>query len=350
MAFSENTRNLKDEVIQFNFMQDKSNPENTLKWGIIAAGNIARKMAEAIEGTEGSELYAVASRSLEKVKAFAEEYRVPNAYGSYEELVEDPHIDVIYIANIHPQHFESAKLALHAGKAVLCEKPMTINAKETEELIALARKKNVFLMEGLWMRCNPNLNKLKEWVNKGRIGKVKEIEVDFSIESKAPRHISLELGGGALLDLGIYTISFANWIIGKFPDTISSESELSSTGVDEIDHVTFNWETGEKAKLTFGIHAFGSLSAKVIGTHGYINVPRPFHCTSGISLHDTKRDEEYSVPFKINGYEYQVEEVMRCLKGGLKESPVMPLEETLGTMRLMDSLRSQWGVVYPFES
>lgn len=324
--------------------------ESRLRWGIMAVGGMARKMAEAIVGTNGSELVAVASRSLDRAIAFSKEYEVQKVYGSYKELVDDPEVDIVYIANIHPQHFESAKLALNAGKAVLCEKPLTVNAKETEELITLARRNNVFLMEALWMRYNPNLNKLKEWISEGRIGRVKVIEADFSIDAlNSSKHTSLELGGGALLDLGIYTISFANWIVGRFPDSISSESKLASTGVDEIDHVTFNWNTGEKAKLSFGIHDFGTLSAKVIGTDGYIEVHPPFHCPYMTTLHNSKGSEEYNVPLKINGYEYEVEEVMRCLQDGLKESPVIPLEETLETMKLMDSLRTQWGVVYPFE-
>lgn len=322
--------------------------KNALRWGIIGPGKIAKKLAEAIEGTEGSELYAVASRSLDRARAFSENFHVQKVYGSYEELVEDPAVDVVYIANLKTQHFEAAKLALNKEKAVLLEKPMTINAEQAEELITIARNKNVFLMEAMWMRYNPNINKLKELINEGSIGQVKKIEADFSFECEPDSTLRLpEFGGGALLDLGIYPISFANWIMGRFPDSITSKCRLTSTGVDGVDTVTFQWRTGERADLSFGIDSLGTMSAKVTGTDGYIEIYPLFHSAQVICLNNSQGVKEISIPFRINGYEYEVEEVMRCLDMGLKESPIMQLNETLETMKLMDGLRSQWGVVFP---
>jgi dihydrodiol dehydrogenase / D-xylose 1-dehydrogenase (NADP) len=324
--------------------------KNDIRWGIIGPGNIAKKLAEAIEGTEGSELYAVASNSLERAKAFSEQYKVEKVYGSYEEMLDDPQLDVVYIANLKSQHLESAKLALNKEKAVLVEKPLTVNAKQAEELITLAREKNVFLMEAMWMRYNPNIIKLKELINEGRIGQVKKIEADFSVEFGPDSVLRLpEFGGGALLDLGIYPISFANWILGKFPDMITSHSIMASTGVDGVDRVSFKWETGESAELSFGIDRFGTMNAKVTGTDGSLEVLPPFHGAQVICLRNSEGEQEISIPFRINGYEYEVEEVMRCLDMGVKESPIMTLDETLETMKLMDGLRSQWGVVFPFE-
>ena len=324
--------------------------KNDLRWGIMGPGKIAKKLAEAIEGTEGSELYAVASRSMDRAKTFSEEFNVQKVYGSYEELVEDPAVDVVYIANLKTQHFETAKLALHNKKAVLLEKPLTINAEQAEELITIARQNNVFLMEAMWMRFNPNIIKLKELINEGSIGQVKKIDADFSFESEPDSVLRFpEFGGGALLDLGIYPISFANWIIGRIPDTITSQCMLASTGVDGVDSVTFKWRTGEKAELTFGIDCLRTMSAKVTGTDGYIEVFPPFHGAQVICLHNSQGSEEFSIPFRINGYEYEVEEVMRCLDMGWKESLIMPLDETLNTMKLMDGLRSEWGVVFPGE-
>lgn len=323
---------------------------NTIRWGIIAPGKIAMKFAAALEGTEGSELFAVASRSIDKARAFSEEFHSERIYGSYEELVSDDTVNAVYIANIHPGHFSAAKLALTAGKAVLCEKPMTVNAAETEALIALAREKKVFLMEAMWMRFNPALKKVKSLVDGGRIGLLREISADFSyIAQPDSRQIVLELGGGALLDLGIYPISLATWLVGRFPDRVTSECTLTSTGVDGTDAITFGWESGEKASLTCGVLNDGSMRAEIIGTEGSIRLPGMFHSADRFTLHTTHGVEEYSFPFRVNGYEYEIEDVARCLREGLIESPGMPLEETLRTMRLLDSLRTEWGVVYPGE-
>lgn len=233
---------------------------------------------------------------------------------------------------------------------MLCEKPLTFNADQAEELITIARKNNVFFMEAMWMKFNPTLNKVKELINEGSIGRVEKIEADFSVEFAfdSIRRLS-EFGGGALLDLGIYPITFANWIAGRFPDTITSNCMLTATGVDGVVSVTFQWNTGEKAELSFGIDRFGTMSAKIIGTNGYIDVNSPFHGAQAIYLHTSQGVKEISIPFRINGYEYEVEEVMRCLDMGVKESPIMPLDETLKTMKLMDGLRSQWGVIFPGE-
>jgi dihydrodiol dehydrogenase / D-xylose 1-dehydrogenase (NADP) len=328
----------------------RSGFKNDLRWGIMGPGKIAKKLAEAIEGTEGTELYAIASHSKDRAKAFSEEFSVQKIYGSYEELVEDPAVDVIYIANLKTQHFESAKLALLNKKAVLLEKPLTINAEQAEELIVIARQENVFLMEAMWMKFNPNIIKLKELINEGSIGQVKKIDADFSFECEPDSVLRLpEFGGGALLDLGIYPITFANWIIGRNPDKITSQCLLTSTGVDGTDSVTFEWNTGEKAELTFGIESLRTMCATVTGTEGYIEVLPPFHGAQVICLHHSQGTEEISFPFRINGYEYEVEEVMRCLDMGMTESLLMPLDETLNTMKLMDGFRSEWGVVFPGE-
>ncbi|WP_462409438.1 Gfo/Idh/MocA family protein [Neobacillus sp. Marseille-QA0830] len=340
----------KIEQITFTSVQNYNREafKSPLKWGIIGPGSIAKKLAEAINGSEGSELYSVASRSLDRARAFSEEFPVEKIYGTYEELIEDPAVDVVYIANLHPQHFEPAKLALETGKAVLCEKPLTINANQAEELLSIASKKNVFFMEAMWMKFNPVLNKLKELINEGSIGRVEKIEADFSVEFTSDSNRRLpEFGGGALLDLGICPITFANWMVGRTPDSITSDCILASTGVDGVDSVTFEWSTGEKAELSFGMERLGSISAKVIGTDGYIEVFPPFHCPQVMNLHNAQGVKEISIPFRVNGYEYEVEEVMRCLDRGLSESPIMPLHETLETMKLMDQLRLEWGVVYP---
>jgi dihydrodiol dehydrogenase / D-xylose 1-dehydrogenase (NADP) len=328
----------------------RNSSDNPFRWGIIGPGGVAKQFAEAIEGTEGSEIYAVASGSLDRARVFSENYHVQKIYGSYEALVEDPAVDIVYIANLNSQHFEAAKLALNHKKAVLLEKPLTLNAEQAEELIAIARKNDVFFMEAMWMRYNPCINKVLELINEGTIGQVKHVEADFSVEVDHDSNRRLpEFGGGALLDLGIYPITFANLIVGKSPDSISSECTLTSTGVDGVDSVTFEWTTGEKAELSFGVESFGTLSAKVTGTEGYIKISPPFHCPQAIYLENKHGKKEFHIPFRINGYEYEVEEVMYCLDHGLKESPDMPLSESLKTMKLMDGLRLKWGVVFQGE-
>ena len=321
-----------------------------LKWGILAAGKIAEKFAAALRGTEGAALYAMASLSPGKAEAFAEKFGAEKVYTSYEALVGDAAVDAVYIANIHPMHYESAKVALNAGKAVLCEKPITLNAIEAEELITLARRKNLFLMEAVWMRFNPALNRVKALVDGGRIGRITELSADFSYIAKPDsRQILPELGGGALLDLGIYPISFANWMIGRFPDEIASACRRARSGVDGTDRITFRWHSGERAELTCGVETDGSMSAKITGTEGFIEIPSQFHAAERFTLSTASGSEEFTLPFRINGYEYEIEEVARCLKAGLTESPVMPLDETFETMKLMDRLRASWGVFYPGE-
>jgi dihydrodiol dehydrogenase / D-xylose 1-dehydrogenase (NADP) len=347
MSFSENTR-IGELLNEQGYLRD--NQKQAIRWGIIGLGGIAKQMAEAIRGTKSSELYAVASKLVDRARTFTETFDVRKVYGSYEELVGDPDVDVIYIANLHTQHFETAKLALMGGKAVLCEKPLTINAKQAEELISIAQRNNVFFMEAMWMKFNPSLNKLKEIISEGSIGQVVKIEADFSVVFPPDSNRRLpEFAGGALLDLGIYPITFAKWIVGRLPDTIHSKCILTSTGVDGLDSVTLEWQTGEKAELSFGMDRIGTLSAKIIGTDGYIEVSPPFHGAEKISVHHSQEVKEFSMPFRVNGYEYEVEEVMRCLDRGLKESPIMPLKDTLETMKLMDGLRSEWGIIYPGE-
>jgi predicted dehydrogenase len=323
---------------------------DNLRWGIIAPGKIAKQFAAALAGTEGSELYAVASRSIERAAAFTEEFPAEKIYGSYEALVSDPNVDAVYVATLHPGHFEAARLALNAGKAVLCEKPITINAKEAEKLIKIARERNVFLMEAMWMRYNPALNKVKALIDEGRIGRIVKIEADFSyVGQPGSRQLEPELGGGALLDLGIYPISLATWMVGRMPDTVTSECKLTSTGVDGTDRIFFTWKSGETAELTCGVESEGSQRAVITGTDGTIEIPRQFHAAEKFTLITNGRTEAFSFPFRINGYEYEAAEVTRCLLEGLKESPAMPLDEMLTTIKLMDSLRSEWGFKYPGE-
>lgn len=326
--------------------------KNRIGWGILATGTIAQKFCEGLKLLGDAELVAVASRSMEKARAFGAEYGVKRAYGSYEELVRDPEVDIVYIATPHPMHFENAMLCLEAGKAVLCEKPFTMNAREAEALIAFAREKGLFLMEAMWTRYLPAIVKVREWLSKGLIGEVRFLKADFGYRcawDPEGRLLNPVLGGGALLDVGIYPVSFASMVFGAQPRSVKSLAHIGETGVDEQFAALFEYEGGAIASLSGALRTDFVNDALILGTHGRIHVPDFFHAKTA-TLHTASGAEEVFGPeFEGNGYQYEAAEAMRCLREGKLESSIMPLEETLAIMRTMDAIRSQWGLKYPSE-
>jgi dihydrodiol dehydrogenase / D-xylose 1-dehydrogenase (NADP) len=326
--------------------------EQKINWGIIGCGSIARSFIQALSVVKDARLVAVASKSCEKASEFAVKYKIPKHYDSYEALVSDPEIDVIYIANTHNFHKESAILCLKHKKAVLCEKPITINVKETEEVINIARQENVFLMEAMWTRFHPSIIKIKELIAKGLIGKVQMLKADFGICTRFGtdgRHLNPELAGGALLDVGIYPITMANLVFGKHPALIKSTAYIGNTGVDEISSYLFAYDTGETAMLTSAINLYMPPVATIFGTKGRIEVPDFFHAQKLVIHLNGEKEKTLDFPFMSNGYEYEIMEVMECLRKGKTESAIMPLTESLQIMKTMDTLRAQWGLKYPGE-
>jgi len=324
----------------------------TFRWGILATGNIAASMAEALQEVEDAELTAVGSRSQASADAFGNTWQVPHRHSSYEALANNPDIDIIYIATPHTFHYDNMLLCLNAGKHVLCEKPLTLNAKEAAECIALAQQKGLFLMEAVWMRFFPAMAQVRQWVADGTIGDVHFLQADFCINVPIdPTHrlYNPSLGGGALLDLGIYPLSLTTMLLGV-PQEVVSHAHIGQTGVDETNALTLRYDNNTTAHLVSSMRLYKPIEATVFGSEGSIQIHPTFLHANDLTLHvNGAKAQKISVPYQGNGYAHEVEEVHACLRAGKLESDLMPLAETQRMMQLMDELRTEWGVVYPGE-
>lgn len=322
-----------------------------INWGIIGAGNISSKFAIALGGVEDSNIGAIASRSLEKAKGFAEKYGVEKAYGSYEEMVLDETIDAVYIGTPHSEHKAHAELCIKAGKSVLCEKAFTLNQKDTKYLIDLAKEHNVFLMEAMWTKFHPITKMVKEWILNGKIGNLRGIQINAGFRREFdPEHrlFNPNLGGGALLDIGIYPITYAMFMVDAYPEEISSYAYFGKSNVDEQNAIILNFkEKGVLASLNSGISAEVGKDAILIGEEGKIFV-KDFWNSNYVAIYNNQGNiiEEHKSEFEINGYEYEIREVQDCLRAGKKESEVVPLSDTLSVMKVMDEIRGQWNFKY----
>lgn len=322
-----------------------------IKWGILATGNIADKFATSLAAQEDATMLAVGSRSISSANTFADRWNIPRRYGSYQELANDPDIDVIYIATPHPSHHSNTMLCLHAGKHVLCEKPLTLNAAQAVECITLARQKNLFFMEAMWTRFIPAIVQLNHWLDEGVIGQVRLVTASITLNrpfDAEQRLFNLQLGGGALLDLGIYPLAFASMVLGK-PSQITGFCHYAPTKVDELDAVTLRYHNGALAVLTCASVVAEPAEATITGTKGYIKVHDPFYYPTKLTLDLDGKQMVKEIPFESNGYIHEIREVHYCLKAGQTESQIMPLDETLEIFKQMDELRSQWGISYPME-
>lgn len=321
------------------------------KVGIIGAGWIAEKMAEALAPLEDYCVYAIASRSIEKAKEFAGRWNIPKAYGSYEDMVKDNDVDLVYIATPHSHHFPHAMLALNAGKPVLVEKAFTANAAEAEELIETARSKGLFITEAIWTRYMPLSHKIKEIMESGIIGKPRVITATlcYMMEFKE-RILRPDLCGGALLDLGVYALNFARMYFGTDIVRTVSNCHMGPTGIDLQECISLSYADGKMANLQAGTLCLNDRQGIINGTDGYIRVDN-INCPEVVEVYrNYELVERYVKPEDmVNGYEYQVIEARRCIEAGLPESPMMPHQETLDIMKQMDGLRKEWGVVYPMD-
>ena len=319
--------------------------------GIIGAGWIADKMAQAIAPFKDMEIYAIASRSLDKAEAFAKEHGIPVAYGSYAELVSDPSVDLVYIATPHSHHYEHAMLALEHGKPVLVEKAFTANAAQAERLIRVAREKGIFITEAIWTRYMPMSHKVTEIMESGIIGRPRVLTATlcYMMEEKE-RIVRADLCGGALLDLGVYSLNFARMYFGTDIVKTVTNCHLGPTGMDMHECISLSYSDGRMANLQSGALCLNDRQGIISGTEGYIRVDN-INCPEVIEVYrNYELVERYEKPSDmVNGYEYQVLECRRCLQEGLLESPMMPHDETISIMRQMDGLREEWGVKYPYD-
>lgn len=325
--------------------------QGPIHWGILGTGSIARKFATGLSVLPDAKLAAVGSRGQETAEAFGDEFDVPRRHPSYEALANDEQVDVIYVATPHSLHRENTLLCLAAGKAVLCEKPFAINAAQADEMIAAARARGLFLMEAMWTRYLPATVKLRELLAAGAIGDVRLVAADFGFRAGADpgrRLFNPALGGGALLDVGVYPVSLASMIFGGPPERIASLAALGETGVDEQAGMVLGYDDGRLAVLHTAIRTRTAHEAQVYGTDGRIRVPDFWHATHLLVVRGG-REERVDAPFDGNGYNHEAAEVMDCLRGGRTESDVMPLDESLSVMQTLDRIREQWGLRYPME-
>ncbi len=327
-----------------------------IRWGVLGTGGIAHQFATALMDTPDAVLAAVGSRSVASAEKFGSEFvkdgRVPVAYGSYQALCDAPDVDIIYIGTPHPMHAENTMLALNGGKAVLCEKPFTINLREAEQVVALAREKKLFLMEAMWTRYMPALAEVKRIIASGEIGTPRQVLADFGFAAPTdPGHRvnNRELGGGALLDLGIYPLSIAAAIMGPVL-SVQAQATMSATGVDAQTGFTLLHEGGMSV-CSCSLLAKTPGELTVSGTLGRIRMDAMFHRSPSVTvtlLDGTART--VATPWLGNGYVHEAIEAGRCLREGLLESPGMTLDETLTLMGVLDTVRAQIGLKYPADA
>ncbi|MCD6364985.1 MAG: Gfo/Idh/MocA family oxidoreductase [Planctomycetes bacterium] len=318
----------------------------------MGAGRIARKFAEGLKDSENGRLVAIGSRTRNKAETFADEFSVEHRFDSYEALVADADVDAVYVATPHPMHKDNSILCLNAGKAVLCEKPFTVNAAEAREVIEVARAKGTFLMEAMWTRFLPPIVRLREMLAANVIGEVRMVTADFGFRTgwdPAGRLLNPQLAGGGLLDVGIYTIALATMVLGR-PVEVTGLAHIGDSGVDEQASMLLAFEGGALAILACAVRTNTPHEAAIVGTEGTIRLHRPWWSGSAMTLQVKGKDDELiDIPVDGNGYNYEADEVARCVAAGKTESDVVPLDETLGNIEIMDRLRGQWGLKYPFE-
>ena len=322
-----------------------------MKIGVLGTGGIVGKVVQTLKQMPEIECYAIASRTEKRAKEAAEEYGFEKAYSTYEQLVADPEVELVYVATPHSRHYDDMKLCVEHGKPVLCEKAFTMNAKQARDIKKLAAEKGVFVAEAIWTRYMPSRQMICEMLDGGVIGKVSTLTANLSyIISGKHRIVTPELAGGALLDVGVYGLNFATMHFGTDIERIESSVQFTETGVDGMESITIFYKDGRMAVLTHGIYARSDRKGIFYGDKGYMvveNINNP----QSISIFDTEDRlvKRVDVPEQISGYEYQFAECMEQIKKGEIESVSMPLDDSIFIMETMDAIRKQWGLVYPQE-
>jgi predicted dehydrogenase len=315
-----------------------------LGWGLIGTGGIAATFAADLRVTESGRAAAIGSRTMESANRFADRFDIPNRHASYEALVADPEVDVVYVATPHPMHHHDALLALRAGKPVLVEKAFTMNAAEAEDLVTTARAEGLFLMEAMWTRFLPHVAEIRRLLAEEALGRIVTVSADHGqwfAEDPDFRLFAPELGGGALLDLGVYPVSFASMILGK-PDRIVSLADPAFTGVDGQTSMLFGYASGAQAVLSCTLFAKTPTRGTIVGTDARIEIEGNFYApTSFDVISRTEERTHFEEPHEGRGLWHEADEVARCLREGLLESPLMPLDETVSIMETMDAVLAQ---------
>jgi predicted dehydrogenase len=327
--------------------------DRPVRWGIIGTGRIAAAFAGDLALLPDAELVAVGSRSQAGADAFADRFGIAHRHPTYQALVDDGDVDAVYVSTPHPMHHAGALLAIRAGKAVLVEKPFTINAAEARELVAEARARGTFLMEAMWTRFLPHVVRIRELIAEGRLGAVRSLLADHGqwfTKDAAHRLFAPELGGGALLDLGIYPVSFASMLFGR-PKVITAVSDQAFTGVDAQTAIVLQYEGGQQAVLFTSLETRTPTHASISGTEARIEIDKFFLAPAPFRLIDRDGNEElFDIAHDGRGSRHQAAEVGRCLREGRTESDVMPLDETISIMETLDEVRRQIGLRYPSEA
>lgn len=322
-----------------------------MKIGIIGAGGIAEIVTPTLVQLKEAECYAIASRSLEKAKRFATKFGFQKAYGSYEELLTDPEVELVYVATPHSHHYDHTMMALTHGKPVLCEKAFTINAQQARAIRDYAREKGLFVAEAIWPRYMPSRQLIQQVIESGMIGKANTLTANLSYAiSHNQRLTAPALAGGALLDIGVYGLNFAFMHFGTDIERVESTVHFTDTGVDDMETITLFYKDGRMAVLTHSIYARSDRKGIIHGDKGYIvveNINNP----QSVSVFDSEDHlvHHMDMPEQISGYEYEFLEAVRCIQEGMTESDSMPMDETIYVMDFMDNLRKQWGLYYPQE-
>lgn len=325
---------------------------DALRWGILATGGIAHQFTNDLV-LNGFHVQAVGSRSQAGADAFAATFGIPTAHGSYEALVADPEVDLIYISTPHPLHVENAVLALNAGKHVVIEKPLTLNAAEARRIVDLAASKNLLLLEAMWTRFLPHMVRIREILTAGTLGEVRSLIADHTQDlSDDPAHRinALELGGGALLDLGIYPISFASELFGR-PEKILASATFKSTGADAQVALVFHHANGEMSSILTASDTRGPNTASILGTEGRIDIDAIWYSPTTIRVYDAAGTviETFSADVVGRGMHFQAGEAERLVRAGQISSPIMSAEESVSIMETLDEIRAQIGLRYPGE-
>ncbi len=325
--------------------------DTKIKWGIVGPGKIATSFAEDLELVQDAEIAAVASRSFERAQQFADKFNIPNAFGSYEELFNSEAVDIVYVATPHNFHKDLAIQAIKSGKHVLCEKPLGVNRAEVEEIVAASKANQVFMMEGLWSRFNPSIQKAKQMVDDGTIGDVGYLHADFAFygldRGLDSRLLNPELASGSLLDIGIYPVFLAYLILGM-PKEIMAKSNFLDNGTELQTSMLFHYDTAQ-AVLYSGLTSASKMEAEISGSKGEIFIHPMWHQADGCSLLKDGNTEQFNFPRQGNGFVYEIEEVHQCLKANKLQSDLWSHQNSLDLAELLDTIREKCGITFPFE-